>query len=98
MVTESRLLALFDLLKQMRDGSEADPAKRIAELHKKRDEIDAEIARVLAGDVPLLAIDFRGLLAKGMMSRDAPCRETIKRLYLVSIQCQGNGHALFISG
>ena len=52
--TESRLLTLFDLLKQMSEGSEADPAKRIAELHKKRDEIDAEIARVVSGDVPLL--------------------------------------------
>jgi flagellar motility protein MotE (MotC chaperone) len=52
--TESRLLTLFDLLKQMSEGSEADPAKRIAELHKKRDEIDAEMARVLSGDVPLL--------------------------------------------
>jgi flagellar motility protein MotE (MotC chaperone) len=52
--TESRLITLFDLLKQMSEGSEADPAKRIAELHKRRDEIDAEIARVLSGDVPLL--------------------------------------------
>lgn len=52
--TESRLLTLFDLLKQMSEGSEADPAKRIAELHKKRDDIDAEIKRVLSGDVPLL--------------------------------------------
>ena len=52
--TESRLLTLFDLLKQMSEGSEADPAKRIAELHKKREELDKEIARVLAGDVPLL--------------------------------------------
>lgn len=52
--TESRLLTLFDLLKQMSEGSESDPAKRIAELHKRRDEIDAEIARVLSGDVPLL--------------------------------------------
>lgn len=52
--TESRLLTLFELLKQMSDGSEADPAKRVAELHKRRDEIDAEIARMLAGDVPLL--------------------------------------------
>lgn len=52
--TESRLLTLFDLLKQMSEGSEADPAKRIAELRKKRDQINAEIARVLAGDVPLL--------------------------------------------
>ncbi|MDD5612379.1 MAG: DUF3375 domain-containing protein, partial [Gallionella sp.] len=33
---------------------ETDPAKRIAELHKKRDEINAEIARIAAGDIPLL--------------------------------------------
>ena len=52
--TESRLLTLFDLLKQMSEGSEADPAKRIAELQKKRDAIDAEITRVLSGDLPLL--------------------------------------------
>lgn len=52
--TESRLLTLFELLKQMSDGSEADPARRIEELRRKRDDIDAEIARVQAGDVPLL--------------------------------------------
>ena len=52
--TESRLLTLFELLKQMSEGSEADPQARIAELHKRRNEIDAEIARVLGGDIPLL--------------------------------------------
>lgn len=52
--TESRLLTLFELLKQMSEGSETDPQTRIAELHKRRDEIDAEIARVQAGDMPLL--------------------------------------------
>ncbi len=52
--TESRLLTLFELLKQMSEGSETDPQTRIAELHKRRDEIDAEIARVLTGDMPLL--------------------------------------------
>jgi hypothetical protein len=52
--TESRLLTLFELLKQMSEGSETDPEARIAELHKRRDEIDAEIARVQAGDMPLL--------------------------------------------
>ena len=52
--TESRLLTLFDLLRQMSEGSEADPAKRITDLQKKRDEIDAEIARVQSGDAPLL--------------------------------------------
>ncbi len=52
--TESRLLTLFTLLEQISAGTEADPAKRLAELRKKRDELDAEIARVLSGDVPLL--------------------------------------------
>lgn len=52
--TESRLLTLFDLLRQMSEGSQTDPAVRIAELHKRRNEIDAELARVLAGDIPLL--------------------------------------------
>ncbi len=52
--TESRLLTLFELLKQMSEGSETDPQIRIIELHKRRDEIDIEIARVLAGDISLL--------------------------------------------
>lgn len=52
--TESRLLTLFELLKQMSEGSEADPERRMAELQRKRDEIDAEMARVAAGDVQLL--------------------------------------------
>ncbi|MCK4621452.1 MAG: DUF3375 domain-containing protein [Desulfuromonadales bacterium] len=52
--TESRLLTLFELLRQMSEGSETDPQARIADLHKRRDEIDAEIARILAGDIPML--------------------------------------------
>lgn len=52
--TESRLLTLFELLKQMSEGTETDPAKRVAELRKRRDELDAEIARIAGGDVPLL--------------------------------------------
>lgn len=52
--TESRLLTLFELLRQMCEGSETNPQTRIAELHKRRDEIDTEIGRVLAGDIPLL--------------------------------------------
>jgi len=52
--TESRLLTLFALLEQISAGTEADPIKRVAELRKKRDELDAEIARVLTGDLPLL--------------------------------------------
>lgn len=52
--TESRLLTLFELLRQMNEGSQTDPQVRIAELQKRRSEIDAEIARILAGDIPLL--------------------------------------------
>jgi hypothetical protein len=52
--TESRLLTLFELLRQIDAGSEADPETRIAELGKRRDEIEAEMARVLDGDIPLL--------------------------------------------
>jgi len=52
--TESRLLTLFELLKQMSEGSETDPQARIAELHKRRDDIDAEITRILGGDVPMM--------------------------------------------
>jgi len=52
--TESRLLTLFELLKQMSDGSETDPAARIEELNRRREQIDAEIARVMSGDIPLL--------------------------------------------
>lgn len=52
--TESRLLTLFDLLRQMSEGSESDPAVRMADLQKRRNEIDAEITRVLAGDIALL--------------------------------------------
>ncbi len=52
--TESRLLTLVDLLRQISRGSETDPKIRLAELHAQRDAVDAEIARVVAGDLALL--------------------------------------------
>jgi len=52
--TASRLLTVVELLRQIARGSETDPEKRLADLHKRREEIDAEIARVMAGDIPLL--------------------------------------------
>ncbi len=54
MGTESRLLTLFGLLEQISAGTQTDPALRLEALKAKRDALDAEIARVLAGDVPLL--------------------------------------------
>ncbi len=52
--TESRLLTLFELLRQMSEGSQTDPEVRIAELQKRRDDIDEEIARIEAGDIQFL--------------------------------------------
>lgn len=51
---ESRLLTIFELLKQMVHGSETDPAARIAELEQRRAAIDAESARVRAGELELM--------------------------------------------
>lgn len=52
--TESRLLTVFELLRQLAEGTDADPQSRIAELERRRAEIDAEIARVRDGHLPLL--------------------------------------------
>jgi hypothetical protein len=41
-------------LKQISQGSQTDPQARVAELRKRRDAIDAEIALVLGGEMPLL--------------------------------------------
>lgn len=51
--TESRLLTLFELLRQISAGTQTDPQSRLDELHRRRAEIDAEIAQVIAGDPPL---------------------------------------------
>lgn len=52
--TESRLLTLFELLRQISEGTQTDPAARVAELQRRRAEIDAEISQVLGGTPPLL--------------------------------------------
>ncbi len=52
--TESRLLMLFDLLKQLDEGSRADPGQRLKELQKRRAEIDREIAQVVQGNINVL--------------------------------------------
>ncbi len=52
--TESRLLTLFELLRQLSDGSSTDPQQRLQELKKRRAEIDREIEQVARGDMPML--------------------------------------------
>ncbi|MDN5924852.1 MAG: DUF3375 domain-containing protein, partial [Xanthomonadales bacterium] len=52
--TESRLFIVFDLLRQLSEGTETNVDVRLAELKARRAQIDAEIARVEAGDLALL--------------------------------------------
>lgn len=52
--TESRLQTAVDLLRQIVHGAEEDPDVRLAELRRRRDELDREIAAVSAGEVTVL--------------------------------------------
>ena len=52
--TESRLLTIFELLNQIVQGTETDPEARIAELEKRRADIDAEIERIRQGEFTLM--------------------------------------------
>jgi hypothetical protein len=47
--TESRLLTLFHLLRELATGAQDDPDVRIAELERRRGEIEREIERVRSG-------------------------------------------------
>jgi hypothetical protein len=53
--TESRLHTVVDLLRQIVQGTEADPEARLAQLHRQRDVIDQQIRAVEAGDVSILS-------------------------------------------
>lgn len=52
--TESRLHTLVELLRQIVHGTQEDPAVRLAELQRRRTEIDEEIAQVKAGNVAVM--------------------------------------------
>jgi len=52
--TESRLLTVFELLRQMVDGAEDDAETRISELERQKQAIDQQIARIRAGDFAIL--------------------------------------------
>jgi hypothetical protein len=53
--TESRLHTAVELLRQIVHGTDTDPERRLADLHRRRDDLDAEIAAVESGLLPLLA-------------------------------------------
>lgn len=57
--TESRLRSLFELLEQMAVSTETDPDVRLADLERRRAEIDAEIEQVRRGNIDV--IDDRAL-------------------------------------
>ncbi|QTX04959.1 DUF3375 domain-containing protein [Agromyces archimandritae] len=52
--TESRLQTLVELLRQLVHGSETDPEARIAELERRREAIEAELAEARVGRFPVL--------------------------------------------
>ncbi|GAB3614249.1 DUF3375 domain-containing protein [Humibacter ginsengisoli] len=52
--TESRLQTLIDLLRQIVHGSETDPDARVAELERRRDELESELAAARAGEFDVL--------------------------------------------
>lgn len=49
--TESRLLSIFNLLKEITQNTSADQQTRLAELEAQKRQLDAEISRVHSGDV-----------------------------------------------
>ena len=51
---ESRLLTVFELLRQIVQGSETDPQARISELERRRAELDEEIERIRAGEMAFM--------------------------------------------
>lgn len=52
--TESRLHTVLELLRQIVHGTETDPEARLADLRRRRAAIDAEIAAIEGGELPLL--------------------------------------------
>jgi hypothetical protein len=52
--TESRLLTVFELLRQIVEGTEPDRAARLAELERRKAQVEAEIRRVSGGDLAFM--------------------------------------------
>jgi Protein of unknown function (DUF3375) len=52
--TNSRLVAVFELLRQLIESMETDATVRIAELERRRAAIDGQIARIRGGELPVL--------------------------------------------
>lgn len=85
--TESRLLTLFQLLRDLAAGAQEDPSARIRELTRRRDEIEREIERVRLGRVgPLDTTQVK--------ERYAQIADTARRLLADFRQVEENFRAL----
>ena len=71
--TESRLNTVFELLRQMVFGTEEDPELRLAELRRRRAEIDDEIARVESGQVVFARLGQPGTATSSSPGPPASC-------------------------
>jgi len=49
--TESRLILIFNMLRELVNSTERDPEKRIAELEKRKEEISCEIEKIKNGEI-----------------------------------------------
>jgi len=85
--TESRLMMVFELLRQMTEGTEVDPAARIAELERRRAQIDAEIESVRSGEVSLMdapqvkdRFQQMAATARGLLSDFREVEENFRKL------------------
>ncbi len=52
--TASRLMTVFELLRQLAEGTEIDPTSRIVELEKRKAQIEAEIQQIKDGRLSLM--------------------------------------------
>jgi len=71
--TESRLHTVVELLRQIVHGTEVEPDVRLAQLRRRRDELDAEIAAIEAGV-------FKVLDATGVRDRYQQLSTTAREL------------------
>ena len=69
---ESRLLSLFESLRDIAYGASFDPAEKRAELERRRAEIDAEIGRIDRGES--VGLDETGVLERYYGAEDAARR------------------------
>ncbi|WP_296140586.1 DUF3375 domain-containing protein [uncultured Tessaracoccus sp.] len=85
--TQSRLQTVVDLLRQIVHGTEERPEERLRELHRRREDLDREIARVEAGEITVMD-------ATGVRERHHQLSTTARELLADFRQVEENFRAL----